>query len=121
MSSLTDKPEGGAPKAEETAAPAASVEPSAAEPAAPAAAAEGGDAKPAKGAGDETAPEEEATAIFKPLVSLEEVDVKSGEETEETLFKMRGKLYRYTETLLDKGSGKKQWIERGIGDIKLLQ
>jgi Ran-binding protein 1 len=71
--------------------------------------------------GADAAPEEEATAVFKPLVDLAEVDVVSGEEHEETIFKLRGKLYRYTETLLDKGSGKKQWIERGVGEIKLLK
>ncbi len=65
--------------------------------------------------------EEVSTAIFKPLVTLEEIEVVSGEEGEDTLFKLRGKLYRYTETLLDKGTGKKQWIERGVGEIKLLK
>lgn len=64
--------------------------------------------------------EEEATAVFQPLVSLEEVETVSGEEGEDTVLSLRGKLYRYTETLLDKGTGKKQWIERGVGDIKLL-
>ena len=29
--------------------------------------------------------------------------------------------YRFTETLLNKGSGKKEWIERGIGEVKLLK
>jgi hypothetical protein len=47
--------------------------------------------------GGDAAPEEEATAVFKPLVDLAEIDVVSGEEHEETLFKLRGKLYRYTE------------------------
>jgi hypothetical protein len=78
----------------------------------------------AEGEGEEdgeVAPEEEATAVFKALVTLDEVDVVSGEEGEDALFSMRGKLYRYTETLLDKGSGKKQWIERGVGEIKLLK
>jgi Ran-binding protein 1 len=65
--------------------------------------------------------DEGSTAVFRPLVSLEEVEVVSGEEGEDTMFKLRGKLYRYTETLLDKGSGKKQWIERGVGEIKLLK
>eukprot|EP01083_Nonionella_stella_P114531 338733_1 len=69
----------------------------------------------------ETVEEEEATAVFKPLVTLDEVDVATGEEGEDTIFQMRGKLYRFTETLLDKGSGKKQWIERGVGEIKLLK
>jgi len=95
---------------------AAVTEPKAAaeEPTAEATAAEDGD-------DGDVAPEEEATAEFKPLVTLDEVDVVSGEESEDILYKLRGKLYRFTETLLDKGSGKKQWIERGVGEIKLLK
>lgn len=63
---------------------------------------EGGD-----GAGLE---EEVSTAVFKPLVTLEEVEVVSGEENEDAVFSLRGRLYRFTETLLDKGTGKKQVI-----------
>lgn len=33
----------------------------------------------------------------------------------------RGKLYEFGETLLDKGTGNKQWKEKGIGDFKLLK
>ena len=70
----------------------------------------------------EGAPEEaESTAVFKALVNLEEIEVVSGEENEDILMGMRGKLFRYTETMLDKGSGNKQWIERGVGEIKLLK
>jgi len=76
----------------------------------------------AKGAADDDAPPEaESTAEFTPVVTLEEVDVKTHEEDEEVTFKMRSKLFRFAETLLDKGSGKKQWIERGVGEIKLLK
>jgi Ran-binding protein 1 len=78
-------------------------------------------AAPTENAESEVVPEEEATAVFKALVTLDEVDVSTGEEGEDTIFQLRGKLYRYTETLLDKGSGKKQWIERGVGEIKLLK
>ncbi|KAL3794616.1 hypothetical protein ACHAW5_007939 [Stephanodiscus triporus] len=38
-------------------------------------------------------------------VKLEEVEVKSGEEEEETLCSYRSKLFLYGETLLDKGTG----------------
>jgi len=62
----------------------------------------------------ETAPEEEAKVEFKPLVNLKEVEVVTHEEDEETLFKMRAKLFRF-----DKDS--KQWKERGTGDVKFLQ
>jgi len=50
---------------------------------------------------------------FQPLVSLPEVEVKTGEEDEEKLFGERAKLYR-----MDAES--KQWKERGIGEIKIL-
>jgi len=63
---------------------------------------------------NETAPEEEAKVDFKPLVNLKEVEVVTHEEDEETLFKMRAKLFRF-----DKDS--KQWKERGTGDVKFLQ
>lgn len=65
--------------------------------------------------------EEESTAQFTPVVQLEEVEVKSGEDEEQVIYCQRGKLFLYGETLLDKGSGKKQWKERGIGDIRILK
>lgn len=54
-------------------------------------------------------------------VKLEEVEVKSGEEDEETLISLRSKLFIFGETLLDKGTGKKSWRERGIGEAKILR
>uniref|UniRef100_G1P526 E3 SUMO-protein ligase RanBP2 n=3 Tax=Myotis lucifugus TaxID=59463 RepID=G1P526_MYOLU len=50
---------------------------------------------------------------FEPIVSLPEVEVKSGEEDEEILFKERAKLYRWDRDV-------NQWKERGVGDIKIL-
>ncbi|MFT7808041.1 ranBP2-like and GRIP domain-containing protein 4 [Arapaima gigas] len=50
---------------------------------------------------------------FEPIVSLPEVETKSGEEDEEILFKERTKLYRWDRDL-------NQWKERGVGDIKIL-
>ncbi|NXU14410.1 RBP2 ligase, partial [Pardalotus punctatus] len=50
---------------------------------------------------------------FKPIVSLPEVEVKSGEEDEEILFKERAKLYRWDRDAT-------QWKERGVGEIKIL-
>ncbi|XP_077094513.1 E3 SUMO-protein ligase RanBP2-like isoform X2 [Siphateles boraxobius] len=48
------------------------------------------------------------------ILSLpEQVEVKSGEEDEEILFKERTKLYRWDCEL-------NQWKERGVGDIKIL-
>jgi Ran-binding protein 1 len=53
---------------------------------------------------------------------LEEVDTKSGEEDEETVYGgVRSKLFLYGETLLDVGSGKKTWKERGIGEVRILR
>ncbi|KAM8975770.1 ranBP2-like and GRIP domain-containing protein 4 [Pelodytes ibericus] len=50
---------------------------------------------------------------FEPIVSLPEVEVKSGEEDEEILFKERAKLYRWDRDV-------NQWKERGVGEIKIL-
>eukprot|EP00629_Pelagomonadales_sp_RCC1024_P003804 CAMPEP_0119260514 /NCGR_PEP_ID=MMETSP1329-20130426/861_1 /TAXON_ID=114041 /ORGANISM="Genus nov. species nov., Strain RCC1024" /LENGTH=258 /DNA_ID=CAMNT_0007259937 /DNA_START=50 /DNA_END=823 /DNA_ORIENTATION=+ len=72
--------------------------------------------------GDDANPEaQESTAEFTPVVQLDEVEVKTHEEDEEVTFKLRAKLFRFTETLLNKGSGKKEWIERGVGEVKLLK
>merc|ERR1712156_131258 len=59
--------------------------------------------------------ENEHDPHFEPIIPLPElVDVKTGEEEEEEVFKHRAKVYRYdTET--------KQWKERGVGDIKILK
>ncbi|XP_051783166.1 E3 SUMO-protein ligase RanBP2 isoform X2 [Erpetoichthys calabaricus] len=66
---------------------------------------------------EEVSDDEETSANdeihFEPIVSLPEVDVKSGEEDEEILFKERAKLYRW-----DRDAA--QWKERGVGDIKIL-
>nr|XP_033804754.1 E3 SUMO-protein ligase RanBP2-like isoform X4 [Geotrypetes seraphini] len=50
---------------------------------------------------------------FEPIVSLPEVEVQSGEEDEEILFKERAKLYRWDREV-------NQWKERGVGEIKIL-
>mmetsp|Transcript_38833 Transcript_38833/g.99669 ORF Transcript_38833/g.99669 Transcript_38833/m.99669 type:complete len:171 (-) Transcript_38833:465-977(-) len=55
--------------------------------------------------------DESHEAHFEPLVKLDEVDVKSGEEEEEELLKLRAKLYRFD----------KEWKERGTGDVKFLK
>lgn len=80
-----------------------------------------GDAGASTKDGEETVPEAESTAEFVPVVQLDEVEVKTHEEEEEAIFKMRSKLFRFTETLLNKGTGKKEWIERGVGEVKLLK
>jgi len=70
---------------------------------------------------DETVPEEEANVHFEPVVQLDEVEVKTHEEDEDVIYKLRGKLFIFGETLLDKGTGNKTWKERGIGEAKLLR
>lgn len=61
---------------------------------------------------DEDAPDN-VDIHFEPIVSLPEVQTKSGEEDEEILFKERTKLFRWDREI-------NQWKERGIGDIKIL-
>lgn len=39
----------------------------------------------------------------------------------EILYAKRSKLFIFGETLLDKGTGKKSWRERGIGEVRLLR
>lgn len=62
----------------------------------------------------EVAPEEESTAEYTPVVKLETVEVKTGEEDDEVLYTQRCALYRF-----DGAAG--EWKERGKGDVKLLQ
>ncbi|GAB5035405.1 ran-specific gtpase-activating [Nannochloropsis oceanica] len=82
---------------------------------------EGGEDAGREGEGAAEAENYESTAIFTPVVQLDEVETKTHEEDEETLYKMRSKLYVFGEAMLDKGSGKKTWLERGIGEVKLLK
>lgn len=67
---------------------------------------DGADDKPVAGA--------DSTAHFEPLVHLAQVEVKTGEEDEDALYKERAKLYRFDANV-------KEWKERGTGDVKLLQ
>ncbi|GMF18743.1 unnamed protein product [Phytophthora fragariaefolia] len=64
---------------------------------------------------------EEPQAYFEPVVMLDEVEVTTGEEEEEVVFKQRAKAFCYRESLLDKGTGKKSWCERGVGDVRFLK
>ncbi|KAM0793533.1 hypothetical protein ACM66B_000971 [Microbotryomycetes sp. NB124-2] len=61
--------------------------------------------------------EEESTAVFEPVLKLEDkdkVEVKTHEEDEDVLFKMRAKLFRFA-------TESSEWKERGTGDVRLLQ
>ncbi|KAJ3113540.1 Ran GTPase-binding protein yrb1 [Phlyctochytrium bullatum] len=64
---------------------------------------------------DNEEPEPSPEVHFEPVVKLEQLEeVKTFEEDEDVLFKMRAKLFRF-----DKPTN--EWKERGTGDIKLLQ
>ncbi|KAK6460276.1 RanBP1 domain-containing protein [Scheffersomyces coipomensis] len=67
-----------------------------------------------EGDDEDKADEEEADVHFEPLVTLEKVDVKTNEEDEEVLYKVRAKLFRFH-------GDTKEWKERGTGDVKFLQ
>ena len=43
------------------------------------------------------------------------------EEEEDIKYCQRSKLYTFSESMLNKGTGKKTWNERGIGEIKILK
>ncbi|KAH8918348.1 hypothetical protein BT69DRAFT_1381896 [Atractiella rhizophila] len=59
--------------------------------------------------------EEEANVNFEPVVKLETLtDLKTNEEDENVLFKMRAKLFRFDRT-------NSEWKERGTGDLKILE
>ncbi|KAK7204191.1 hypothetical protein BZA70DRAFT_281772 [Myxozyma melibiosi] len=53
---------------------------------------------------------------FEPVVKLEKVEVKTNEEEEEAIFKIRAKLFRF-DTTNEPG----EWKERGTGDVRFLQ
>ncbi|XP_036607381.1 ran-specific GTPase-activating protein-like [Trichosurus vulpecula] len=53
---------------------------------------------------------------FEPVVSLPQQLIKTLEEDEEVLFKMRAKLFRFASS-----NGLPEWKERGTGDVKLLK
>ncbi|KAI0092611.1 RanBP1 domain-containing protein [Irpex rosettiformis] len=59
--------------------------------------------------------EEEHDPQFEPVIKLtEQVEVKTLEEDEDVLFKMRAKLFRFA-------AETSEWKERGTGDVRLLQ
>jgi len=59
--------------------------------------------------------EDEHDPHFEPVIKLtEQVEVKTNEEDEEVLFKLRSKLFRFA-------TESNEWKERGTGDVRLLQ
>ncbi|KAJ3338024.1 hypothetical protein HDU93_010090 [Gonapodya sp. JEL0774] len=56
---------------------------------------------------------------FEPVVKLEQLEeIKTNEEEEEVIFKMRAKLFRFDKAT---ASDVSEWKERGTGDVKLLK
>lgn len=53
---------------------------------------------------------------FEPLVKLPPVEIKTMEESEKELFKIRAKLFRF-----DSSADPPEWKERGTGEVKFLQ
>ncbi|ETW83837.1 hypothetical protein HETIRDRAFT_313873, partial [Heterobasidion irregulare TC 32-1] len=52
---------------------------------------------------------------FEPVIKLtEQVEIKTNEEDETAIFKMRAKLFRFENT-------SQEWKERGTGEVRLLQ
>lgn len=73
------------------------------------------DTSKSTGDDNEVAEEEEADVEFTPVVQLDKkVDVKTNEEDEEVLYKVRAKLFRFH-------GDSKEWKERGTGDVKFLK
>lgn len=68
---------------------------------------------PATG-GTTTTADEDCSNEFAPVVQLAKVETKTGEEEEDVIFKMRSKLFRFSKE-------RKEWLERGTGDVRLLQ
>ncbi|XP_074641040.1 ran-specific GTPase-activating protein-like [Tubulanus polymorphus] len=67
---------------------------------------------------DDTAAVDSPEIHFDPIVSLPVVPVKSMEEEEEELIKLRAKLFRF-HTADKETPG--EWKERGVGDVKILR
>ncbi|KAH1410511.1 hypothetical protein KXW78_005378 [Aspergillus fumigatus] len=73
-----------------------------------------GSSKAQQGEEEDEAPES-PDVHFEPVIRLtEKVEVKTNEELEEQVFKMRAKLFRFD-------AESKEWKERGTGDVRLLK
>lgn len=60
-----------------------------------------------------------STAVFEPLITLPELEVKTLEEDEIEILLLRAKLYRFHMPLEEDESA--EWKEKGVGVVKLLQ
>lgn len=69
---------------------------------------------PATSSENAPAPDEDCSKEYEPVVRLAEVETKTGEENEDVLFKIRAKLFRFSKD-------RKEWKERGTGDVRILK
>jgi Ran-binding protein 1 len=72
-------------------------------------------AKKEEDGGEEEQVEESEDVHFEPVIKLtEKVETKTNEESEEAIFKMRAKLFKFVKET-------SEWKERGTGDVRLLR
>lgn len=68
-----------------------------------------------EGGEDDDQPPESEDVHFEPVIRLtEKVETKTNEESEEQVFKMRAKLFKFVRETTE-------WKERGTGDVRLLK
>lgn len=64
---------------------------------------------------DNETEDQEYDPHYEPIISLpENVDIKTGDEDEDVMFRERAKLYRF-----DRNTN--AWKERGVGEMKILK
>lgn len=71
-------------------------------------------AEPAVTASSADDVEKDHSPDFEAVVTLTEVETRTGEEDEDVIFKIRAKLFRFDKE-------RAEWKERGTGDVRLLQ
>jgi len=80
------------------------------------------DGEEGEGDGEGADADETHAGEFAAIVSLPKIEVKSMEEDEDVMFRMRAKLYVFVKEDVYGGEERKNWWrERGLGDIKILK
>jgi len=96
------------------AAAAAEATPAAAPAAAVAVASSSSSSEEANKDDEDKVEEADSTAEYTPVVQLKQVEVTTGEENDDILYKQRAGLYRFD-------ADSNSWKERGKGEVKLLK
>eukprot|EP01091_Cochliopodium_minus_P006243 TRINITY_DN16125_c0_g1_i1.p1 TRINITY_DN16125_c0_g1~~TRINITY_DN16125_c0_g1_i1.p1 ORF type:complete len:180 (+),score=67.60 TRINITY_DN16125_c0_g1_i1:51-590(+) len=65
---------------------------------------------------NEVVKNEELKIEFEPVVKLEEIEVKTLEENEDSVYNVRARLFRFAKEVEPA-----EWKERGTGDVKFLK